>query len=72
MGKEDSTKVGKSRQKAMVSEAGERVPSNPWGTGLRMEYYSFVRKGLHFLVKVLSLLLLTSEFETGTWEEEEE
>ena len=52
LGKEDSTKVGKSRQNAVVSEAGERVPSNPWGTGLRMEYYSFVRRRLHFLVEV--------------------
>ena len=46
---EDSTKVGMSRQKAVVSEAGERVPSNPfWGTGLRMGYYSVVRRRRHF------------------------
>ena len=46
---EDSTKVGRSRQKAVVSGAGERVPSNPFGgTGLRMEYYSVVRRRQHF------------------------
>lgn len=51
---EDSTKVGRSRQKAVVSEAGELewVPSNPWGTGLRMEYYSFVKGRLHTLVEM--------------------
>lgn len=43
----------------MVSEPGDGVPSNPWGTGLRVEYYSFVRRRLHCLVGVL--LLLTKE-----------
>lgn len=60
LGKKDSTKVGRSRQKAVVSEAEDWIPSNPWGTGLSMEYYSFVRRRLHFLVEVLLLLLLLS------------
>ena len=42
---------GRSRQKAVVSKAGERVPSNPWGTGLRTEYYAFVRRRLHFFLQ---------------------
>ena len=66
-GNEDSTKVRKSRQKAVGSGAGERVPSNPWGTGLRMEYYSIVRRRLHFLMGLLLLLLITSGFESETW-----
>lgn len=50
LGKDDSTEV-----KAERNDLGgwRKAPSNPWGTGLRMEYYySVVRRGLHFLLEV--------------------
>lgn len=62
LGNEDGTKVGRSRQWFRSLE--KRIPSNPWGTGLRMEYCSFVRKRLHFLLEVL--LSLKSLLWTGT------
>ena len=52
----------------MVSEPGDGVPSNPWGTGLRVEYYSLVRRRLHCLVGVLFTINEgRNGFQTGRW-----
>ena len=51
----------------MDSEPGDGFPSNPWGTGLRMEYYSFVRRRLHCLVGAITIDEGTNGFCTGTW-----
>ena len=48
-GNEDSTKVWEVKAKSSgLGSLEERVPSNPWGTGLRMVYYSMVGRRLHY------------------------